>query len=185
MEAASLRCEGELIRASFWLHCWLKNQRPFLTCVYLSGKEAEGTQAWPIWFQSAFSAQASAFLPGTMSVWKQVSNLTIFPLFVLPWVSGSKCSSGISSISVGNGLHLPWIYWIWNWWSDLGTCVVTNISSDLRAHQSLRTTKKWCQYSSFCSDKGNLFKALFKAVKTSGRAGSYFSNGLPCNWCFL
>ena len=34
MEAASLRCEGELIRASFWLHCWLKNQRPFLTwCV--------------------------------------------------------------------------------------------------------------------------------------------------------
>lgn len=149
--------------------------------ISLSGKEAEGTQSWPIWFQSAFSAQASALLPGTMSMWKQVSSLTIFPLFLLAWVGGSKCSLGISTISGGDGLRLPWIYRIWNWWSDLGICVVTNFSSDLRAHQSLRTTKKWCQYSRFCSDKGNLFKAL----KASGKAGSYFSTGLLCNWCFL
>lgn len=115
MEAASLRCEGELIRASFWLHCWLKNQRPFLTGCFLhgcsgislSGKEAEGTRSWPIWFQSAFSAQASVLLPSTMTMWKQMSSLTIFPLFLLAWVGGSKCSLGSAPSELGMGCVYP------------------------------------------------------------------------------
>ena len=184
MEAASLRCEGELIRASFWLHCWLKNQRPFLTWCVSFWKRGWGhtvlTHLISICFLcTGFCTLAWHNVPVETSV--KSKHLSI----VCVTLGGSKCSPGISIIAVGNGLHLSWIYWIWNWWSGLGVCVVTNLSSDLRAHQSLRTTKKWCQYSSLCSDKGNLFKALFKAVKTSGKAGSYFPNGLPCSWCFL